>query len=234
MKGILHLSRRLSNIALARSDFARARELGEESLRRARAGGDRYEESDFLGTLSHVEFGEGTSRLRSRCNSQLSPSCERPAAGRGVSRSTSWKSRSSRLRSAASTMERLTRVRRSSSVGGSARSKATYALGSYAHLRRPLGHEPDRGRPRLRDAGAEQRRPFRTYRREARIPLLGDNEISLSTHDPSSQVGAVPQRHPDRLLERLDALGPAPRAELLHVLMLPDFDRADRIGEFWG
>jgi len=34
--------------------------------------------------------------------------------------------------------------------------------------------------------------------------------------------------------ERLDALGPAPRAELVHVLMLPDFDRADRIGEFWG
>jgi hypothetical protein len=37
-----------------------------------------------------------------------------------------------------------------------------------------------------------------------------------------------------RLRERLDALGPAPRAELLHVLMPPDFDRADRIGEFWG
>jgi hypothetical protein len=36
-----------------------------------------------------------------------------------------------------------------------------------------------------------------------------------------------------RLQERLDALGPAPRAELLHVLMLPDFERADRIGEFW-
>jgi hypothetical protein len=34
--------------------------------------------------------------------------------------------------------------------------------------------------------------------------------------------------------ERLDALGPAPRAELLHVLMRPDFERADRIGEFWG
>jgi hypothetical protein len=31
-----------------------------------------------------------------------------------------------------------------------------------------------------------------------------------------------------RLRERLDALGPAPRAELLHVLMLPDFERADR------
>jgi hypothetical protein len=37
-----------------------------------------------------------------------------------------------------------------------------------------------------------------------------------------------------RLRQRLDALGPAPRAELLHVLMLPDFERADRIGEFWG
>jgi hypothetical protein len=37
-----------------------------------------------------------------------------------------------------------------------------------------------------------------------------------------------------RLRERLDALGPAPRAELLHVLMLPDFERTDRIGEFWG
>jgi hypothetical protein len=37
-----------------------------------------------------------------------------------------------------------------------------------------------------------------------------------------------------RLRAHLDALGPAPRAELLHVLMLPDFERADRIGEFWG
>ena len=37
-----------------------------------------------------------------------------------------------------------------------------------------------------------------------------------------------------QLQERLDALGPAPRAELLHVLMLPDFERADRIGELWG
>jgi hypothetical protein len=37
-----------------------------------------------------------------------------------------------------------------------------------------------------------------------------------------------------RLRERLDTLGPAPRAELLHVLMLPDLERTDRIGEFWG
>ena len=30
-----------------------------------------------------------------------------------------------------------------------------------------------------------------------------------------------------RLRQRLDALGPAPGAELLHVLMLPDLDRAE-------
>ena len=47
-----------------------------------------------------------------------------------------------------------------------------------------------------------------------------------------------PAMRPDQLERRLrkrpDALGPAPRAELLNVLMLPDFERADRIGEFWG
>jgi len=37
-----------------------------------------------------------------------------------------------------------------------------------------------------------------------------------------------------RIRKRLDALGPAPRAELLHVLMLPDLERAERIGEFWS
>jgi hypothetical protein len=36
-----------------------------------------------------------------------------------------------------------------------------------------------------------------------------------------------------RLRERLDALGPAPRAELLRVLMLPDFERADAIGSYY-
>jgi hypothetical protein len=29
-------------------------------------------------------------------------------------------------------------------------------------------------------------------------------------------------------------LGPAPAAEVLHDLRLAEFDRADRIGEFWG
>jgi hypothetical protein len=43
-----------------------------------------------------------------------------------------------------------------------------------------------------------------------------------------------PDKLERRLRERLDDLGPAPRAELLHVLVLPDFERAERIGEFWG
>lgn len=34
-----------------------------------------------------------------------------------------------------------------------------------------------------------------------------------------------------QLRRRLDALGPAARAELLHVLLLPDFERAGVIGE---
>ena len=42
-----------------------------------------------------------------------------------------------------------------------------------------------------------------------------------------------PEELERRLQERLDALGPAPRAELLNVLMLPDFDRADAIGSYW-
>jgi hypothetical protein len=48
-------------------------------------------------------------------------------------------------------------------------------------------------------------------------------------------LGAVrPDELETRLRERLDALGPAPRAELLHILMLPDLERAERIGEFWS
>jgi hypothetical protein len=43
---------------------------------------------------------------------------------------------------------------------------------------------------------------------------------------------------PDELERRLqaspDAMPKAARAELLRVLMLPDFDRAERIGEFWS
>jgi hypothetical protein len=45
----------------------------------------------------------------------------------------------------------------------------------------------------------------------------------------------VELEHLERVLrERLDALPPAARAELLHVLTLPDYDRVGRIGEFYG
>ena len=37
-----------------------------------------------------------------------------------------------------------------------------------------------------------------------------------------------------RIRERPDAFPPAARAEVLHVLMLPNFERAARIGEFWS
>jgi hypothetical protein len=37
-----------------------------------------------------------------------------------------------------------------------------------------------------------------------------------------------------RLRHHLDALGPALRAELLHPLMPPDLEGAERIGEFWS
>jgi len=42
-----------------------------------------------------------------------------------------------------------------------------------------------------------------------------------------------PEQLGRRLRERLDVLL-APRAELLRVLMLPDLERAERIGEFWS
>jgi hypothetical protein len=37
----------------------------------------------------------------------------------------------------------------------------------------------------------------------------------------------------EMLRERLSAFPPAARAELLHVLMLPDFGRAATMGEYW-
>lgn len=36
------------------------------------------------------------------------------------------------------------------------------------------------------------------------------------------------------LRQRLMALPPAARAELLNVLMLPDLERVERIGTYWG
>jgi hypothetical protein len=36
------------------------------------------------------------------------------------------------------------------------------------------------------------------------------------------------------LRQQLDKMGPAPRAELLYVLLLPDFDRVAAIGDLWA
>lgn len=36
------------------------------------------------------------------------------------------------------------------------------------------------------------------------------------------------------LRQRLKPLPPAARAELIHVLRLPDLDRVERIGDFWA
>jgi tetratricopeptide (TPR) repeat protein len=54
--GILRLLFRLANIAFTRGDIAAARNLLEQTLARARAGGFRYEQSELLGTLSLVEY----------------------------------------------------------------------------------------------------------------------------------------------------------------------------------
>jgi hypothetical protein len=46
-------------------------------------------------------------------------------------------------------------------------------------------------------------------------------------------VPTLPE-YKEMLRERLDALGPAPRAKLLHLLMVPDFERAATIAECWA
>jgi hypothetical protein len=46
-------------------------------------------------------------------------------------------------------------------------------------------------------------------------------------------VPTIPELE-DLLRRRLDVFPLAARAELLHVLTLPDFDHAARIGEFWA
>jgi hypothetical protein len=69
------------------------------------------------------------------------------------------------------------------------------------------------------------------------VTLIAFQERTWATQDDSPRA-SPPAMRPDELERRrrarLDALGPAPRDELLHVLMLPDLELADRIGEFWG
>jgi hypothetical protein len=46
--------------------------------------------------------------------------------------------------------------------------------------------------------------------------------VTFNAHDRAARAHAPHRRRP------------AARAKLLHALRLPDLDRADRIGEFWG
>jgi hypothetical protein len=70
-----------------------------------------------------------------------------------------------------------------------------------------------------------------------RLPSSRSSATKPSPASPSGLCAlrpGTPSATERRLRERLDALGPLPAPEPPHVLMLPDFDRADRIGEFWG
>jgi len=69
------------------------------------------------------------------------------------------------------------------------------------------------------------------------------DEGSHLIHDRTPRLGVVRRRsllamRPDeldrRLRARLDALDPAPRAELLHVVTLPDFEHVGAIQSHWG
>jgi hypothetical protein len=58
-------------------------------------------------------------------------------------------------------------------------------------------------------------------------------ETTLNPLDPLASTRGA-QRDGASTQATLDPPRPAPRAELLHVLMLPAFEPVDRIGEFWS
>jgi hypothetical protein len=84
-------------------------------------------------------------------------------------------------------------------------------------------------------------RAFKRAERRAREQNLGlwvraEYELPPPREDDIRSPGSLRPCFLDELERRprqqLDALGPAPRAELPHVLMLPELERAERIGEF--
>src|SRR5262245_31892808 len=92
------------------------------------------------------------------------------------------------------------------------------------------------GRPRPRSSPPPRRRAQQARGQLCPSSVWARHEYR-SCHpraEASRSVGSSRVR-PDelerRLRKRLDALGLAPRAELLHVLMLSDLERAERIGE---
>jgi hypothetical protein len=99
----------------------------------------------------------------------------------------------------------------------------------FAQLRDALEHHVE---------GSELDRYREEWERRAQVCYTWVRRL-LAAHainrESSGSVDTVDLKQLERALgERLDALGPAPRAELLQLLMLPDFDRAERIGEFYG
>jgi hypothetical protein len=57
---------------------------------------------------------------------------------------------------------------------------------------------------------------------------------SLKSSPPCNSVRTVILEGEPALRQRLEALPRDAQAELIHVLRLPDLDRAERIGAFWG
>jgi hypothetical protein len=110
----------------------------------------------------------------------------------------------------------------------------------FAQLRDALEH-PVEGSAELEhpvEGSAELNRYREEWERRAQVCYTWLRRL-VAAHDinreSSGSVDTVDLEQLERALgKRLDALGPAPRAELLRVLILPEFDRAARIGEFYG
>ena len=98
----------------------------------------------------------------------------------------------------------------------------------FAQLRDALEHPGERSAELNRYREEWERRAQVCYSWLRRLVVV--LEIN---RESSASVDAVDLAQLERVLhERLDALDP-PRAELLQVLLLPEFDRADRIGEYY-
>ena len=116
---------------------------------------------------------------------------------------------------------------------GSAPHEPGYAAQSSANRPAPRGGGLGRIAPAPKLAPA----PNRTAIRE--LVISRDSNRIYETRQPSQGSVILHLRMTElldmerRLRGRLEAFPRAARAELLHVLMLPDFDRAGRIGEFW-
>jgi hypothetical protein len=110
----------------------------------------------------------------------------------------------------------------------------------FAQLRDALEH-PVEGSAELEhpvEGSAELNRYREEWERRAQVCYTWLRRL-VAAHDidreSSASVDAVDLEQLERVLrERLDVFGPAPRAELLRVLTLPEFNRAARIGEFYG